>query len=50
MAFIKMKTQASSLHQLMKRHPMLLESFIQIDDGSDLPIVKLFFPKMSNDI
>lgn len=50
MTFIKMKTQASSLHQLMKLYPMLLESFIQIDDGSDLHIVKLIFPKMSNGI
>lgn len=45
-----MKTQASSLQQLMKWYPVLLESSIQIDDGSYLPIVKLIFPKMSNDV
>lgn len=49
MTFIKMKTQPSSLHQLKKWYPVLLESFIQTDEGSDLPIVKLIFPKMSND-
>jgi len=35
MTFIKMKTQEISLHQLMKWYPVLLERFIQTDDGSD---------------
>lgn len=45
MVVIKVKTEANSLHQLMECYPVLLVSFIQISDDSDLPIVKLVFPK-----
>lgn len=40
--FIKMKNTS--------KQPLPADEMVPYDDGGDLPVVKLIFPRMSNDI